>query len=56
MTTLDKLRGAGCSDEEAKAIEQALMDSEAEIRHCPGECSDCCYICSTCRYIQTCMY
>lgn len=41
MNTLEKLRLEGCSDEEAEVIEQALIDSEAELRHCSGDCSEC---------------
>ena len=41
LNTLDRLRRAGCSDEEARAIADALKESEKELRQCSCLCSDC---------------
>jgi len=49
MTTLDRLRRAGCSDEEAEAIGQAIEEDNIDLLcNCDGNCW-------LCPRINTCM-
>ena len=42
MSTLDKLRRAGCTDEEAEMAGEAIDEDNIDlIRNCDGNCSDC---------------
>lgn len=39
MTTLERLRRAGCSDDEAEAIGEAIEEDNIDlIRNCDGNC------------------